>query len=161
MLIIGIGGAADSDAIDVHSGLGDTDVSFHFISITGITAFFLMFGLSGLAVMKKADSPVWLAVLAGLAVGSFTMWLIALVFSGLSKFQSDGTIRMENALGQEGVVYLGIPGDGIGKVQIVIQGGQKIFDARASDKAAFRTGDRVRVVSVTPDNMLIVEKFVS
>jgi hypothetical protein len=120
-----------------------------------------MFGLAGLTVMKKADSPAWLAMLAAVGAGLFTMWMIALIFSGLRRCASEGTLVMNNAVGQEGVAYLNIPVGGIGKVQITIQGGLKIFDARSEDAAIIKTGDRVTVKSVTPENMLIVEKLIS
>jgi hypothetical protein len=163
LLLFGLSHDVDSDTgggFD-HGGLNDTDISFHFLTIHGITAFFLMFGLAGLALTNKTSSSSLIALLGGLAAGLFTMWMIALIFSGMRRFQSDGTLRLENAVGQAGVVYLNIPRDGIGKVQITIQGGLKIFDARSEDLETLHTGDRVKVLSVTPDNMLIVEKLVS
>jgi hypothetical protein len=87
------------------------------------------------------------------------MWMIAKIFSSMGRLQSDGTVRMVNAVGQEGVVYLNIPVDGIGKVQITIQGGLKIFDARAHSSELIKTGDRVKVLEVTPENMVIVGKL--
>lgn len=161
MLILGFSHDTDTSGMEAHGGLNDTDVSFHFISLTGITAFFLMFGLAGLTVMKNAESPAWLAMLAAVGAGLFTMWMIALIFSGLRRFSSEGTLVMKNAVGQEGVVYLNIPSGGIGKVQITIQAGLKIFDARSNAPDMLRTGDRVKVQSVTPENMLIVEKLIS
>ncbi len=161
LLLFGLSHDVDSGGMDVHGGINDTDVSFHFLTIHGITAFFLMFGLTGLTVMKKADSSVLLALLGALAAGLFTMWLIALVFAGMRRFQTDGTVVMQNAVGQEGLVYLNIAPGGIGKVEITIQGGLKIFDARSNSAEILRTGSRVRVLSVTPENMLIVEKLIS
>lgn len=159
MLLIGLG--TDTDVGEaVHSGMADTDVSFHFLTIHGITAFFLIFGVTGMVVLKSRDSE-WLAVGAGIAAGLLVMFMIAKIFSSMRRLQTEGNIRMENAIGQEGVVYLNIPPGGIGKVQVSIQGSLKIFDARTgAAKELIRTGDRVKVVEVTPENMLIVEKMV-
>ena len=143
----------------IHLGLNDTDVSFHFLTVHGITAFFLMFGVVGLTISKHYALNHWVALAAGMAAGLFTMWMIAKIFSAMIRMQSDGTVRLANAVGQEGVVYLNIPVDGIGKVQITIQGGLRIYDARARSVEKVKTGDRVKVLEVTPENMLIVEKL--
>jgi membrane protein implicated in regulation of membrane protease activity len=160
MLFIGISHDVGLDgATDVHVGLNDSDVSFHFLTIHGITAFFLMFGVVGLTISKYYAISQWLALAGAAAAGLITMWLIAKIFSSMVRLQSDGTVRMANAVGQEGVVYLNIPVDGIGKVQITIQGGLRIFEARARSQEKLKTGDRVKVLEVTPENMVIVEKM--
>ncbi len=160
LLFIGLSHDVDVDgANDVHVGLNDSDVSFHFLTLHGITAFFLMFGVVGLTITKHYAISHWIALAGGVVAGLITMWLIAKIFSSMSRLQSDGTVRMKNALGQEGVVYLNIPPDGIGKVQITIQGGLKIYDARTRSQDKVKTGDRVKVLEVTPENMLIVEKL--
>lgn len=159
-VLVFTGFAHDMDLGDhVDVGLGDTDISFHFLTIHGITAFFLMFGIAGLSLSKMESVPSW-GVLCGSAVaGLVTMWLIGKLFSVMGGLQSEGTLRMENAIGQEGVAYLNIAPGGIGKIQVTIQGGLKIFSARSDDTELIRTGDRVKVLSVTPDNTLIVEKI--
>jgi len=164
LLFIGLGQDVDSDTDmsgDAHDGLSDTDVSFHFLTVQGITAFFLMFGATGLTLSSRYLLSEWAALAGGTAAGLLTMLLIARLFSSMRRLQSDGTIRVKNAVGQEGVVYLRIPVDGIGKVQITIQGGLKIFNARARCQEVVQTGDRVKVVEVTPENMVIVEKIVT
>ncbi len=164
LLFLGMGHDIDSGADsagEIHAGLSDTDVSFHFLTAHGITAFFLMFGTVGLTLSKYYAKNDWSSLAGGGAAGLLTMLLIARLFSAMMRLQSDGTIRVQNAIGQEGVVYLRIPVDGIGKVQITIQGGLKIFDARARCREIVQTGDRVKVVEVTPENMVIVEKIVS
>ena len=164
LLFIGLGQDIDADTDmsgDMHDGLADTDVSFNFLTIHGITAFFLMFGATGLTLSSRYLLSEWVALSGGVAAGLVTMWLIAWLFGAMRRLQSDGTIRVRNAVGQEGVVYLRIPVDGIGKVQLTIQGGLKIFDARARCADVVQTGDRVKVVEVTPENMVIVEKIVT
>ena len=163
LLFMGLTHDLDTDmdpAGDVHAGLADTDVSFHFLTFHGITAFFLMFGMVGLTLSRYHGRNDWLSLAGGVGAGLVTMWLIAWLFGAMRRMQADGTIRLQNAVGQEGVVYLRIPADGIGKVQITIQGGLKIFEARARAGQAAQTGDRVKVVEVTPENTMIVEKVV-
>lgn len=159
LLFMGLSHDGALDGVNgMHVGLNDTDVSFHFLTIHGITAFFLMFGAVGLTISRHYAISQWVALAGGIGAGLFTMWMIAKIFSSMGRLRSDGTIRMVNAVGQEGVVYLNIPADGIGKVQITIQGGLKIFDARSHATETIKTGDRVTVLEVTPENMVIVEK---
>ncbi|MFO7535049.1 MAG: hypothetical protein R6X19_05105 [Kiritimatiellia bacterium] len=158
MLLIGLGSDMDVGE-DVHSGLADTDVSFHFLTIHGITAFFLIFGVTGMVVLKNHESQ-WLALGLGGVAGLLVMGMIAKIFSSMRRLQTEGNIRLENAIGQEGAVYLNIPPGGIGKVQLSIQGSLKIYEARSASRELIKTGDRVKVLEVTPENMLIVEKRV-
>jgi len=160
MFFLGIAGDVDTDGADLGGeGFGDTDISFHILSLHGISAFFLMFGISGLALLRGADMPRWFAVVGSLAVGLLTMLLVAWLLSALRRLQSEGTLCPQEAVGREGVVYLRIQPGATGKIQITLQGGLRIFDARARDpQASFQTGDRVRVVEVTPEHQMIVEK---
>lgn len=162
MLFVGLAGGAGDIGEDgaPEAGLGDTDVSFHFLTLHGITAFFLMFGVVGLTLSRQHALSHWIALGGGSGAGLATMLLIAWLFAILRRLQSDGTLRLSRAVGQEGTVYLRIQPGGIGKVRITIQGGLKIFEACARDAgAALQTGDRVRVVEVTPDSRLIVERM--
>ena len=76
----------------------------------------------------------------------------------MKRLQSDGTIRISNAIGEAGTVYLTIPPKGSGQVQVVVQGTLKIFDAISSKKTGLATGDKVKIIDVADGNTLIVEK---
>lgn len=167
LMLVGIGGDEDGDDFGGDGGddLGgdeahhDTDSSFKILSLHGLTAFFMMFGLVGLSLSRQALVPDVLAVLAGVAAGVFTVWLIGKLFAGMKKLQSDGTMRIVNAIGQEGKVYLTIPTGGAGQVQVVVQGQMRLFDAVCSDKERVATGERVTVIDITGVNTLVVEKI--
>ena len=96
--------------------------------------------------------------LAGLAWGVFTMLVIARIVLAMERLKSDGTMRMENAVGQEGRVYLTIPEDGSGKVSIVIQGGLRELEAVSENKERIPTGETVRVLRVISNRILVVER---
>ena len=66
---------------------------------------------------------------------------------------------MANAIGAQGSVYLTIPADGIGKVQVVVQERLINLNAVAEGDEDLKTGDGVEVVSLTADNMLVVRKL--
>lgn len=158
LIFTGLGGddmALDADAGDVDIG-DDSAADFKMISVHGLTAFFLMFGLVGFMILRSNGGTL-AAVALGALAGLATMFIIAKLFSSSRKLQSDGTIYPGEAVGTLGTVYLEIRPGQIGKVQINVKGASKIFDARASDATAkLSTGDPVKVVEA--GDMLIVEK---
>ena len=161
MMLIGGGvgdEALDTALDDAGSGGHDADVSFKLMSVQGMTSFFMMFGLVGLA-MLKANLPVLLTVIGGIAAGLVTVAITGLVFTQMKRLQTEGTINIQNTIGTEGSVYLNIPKDGTGQVQLIAQGSLKIFDAMSKSKTALVTGEKIRVVGVTSGNTLIVEKL--
>ena len=155
---IGDFGDVDVDADGMDAAYTDTDVSFKFISLQGLTAFFLMFGLAGLALSKSAQ-PDLLSLGGGIIAGAFTVWVLSRIFIGAQKLQSEGTLNMQNAVGLEGTVYLRIPAGDVGKVNLVLQGALKEFNAVAADKQLIKTGERVQVVGLTAGEMLVVERI--
>jgi hypothetical protein len=165
-------GMHDAGMVDLHdagmAGLHDThgmdaahtntDVSFKFISLQGLTAFFMMFGLAGLALSKSAQ-PDLVSLGGGIIAGAFTVWVLSRIFIGAQKLQSEGTLNMQNAVGLEGTVYLRIPAGDIGKVNLVLQGALKEFNAVAADRQLIKTGERVRVLGLTAGETLVVERI--
>ena len=169
-----VGGDADSDIdgdfdgdIDIDgdidfdtSGLEhiDSAASFHIFSLHGITGFFMMFGLVGLAMSRESSFTPLVAVSGGLVAGVFTMWLVAKIFMSMKKLQSDGTLNLKNAIGKDGTVYLTISADGIGKVQVVVQESLKVFNAVSAKKEEIKTGENIKVIKIISGNIFVVEK---
>ncbi len=143
------------DNADVHP---DSDASFKLFSLHGLTGFFMMFGLVGLALSKQFWIPDLMAAAAGIAAGLATVWMLGKLSVSMMKLQSDGTVNVCSAIGQEGRVYLKIPAAGTGQVQVPCQGRLMIYDAVSADKNEIRTGDPVIVIDVTGGNVLVVEK---
>ena len=164
MLFIGGGDGGDSiDAsfdsgdMDVSGHHADADVSFQLLSLQGLTSFFMMFGLVGLALLK-ANVHVLLTVIGGILAGLGTVAIVSLIFTQMKRLQTDGTLNIQNTVGKDGDVYLTIPKNGSGQVQIIVQGSLKIFDAVASNKNIIATGEKIHVVGIAGGNTLIVEK---
>lgn len=149
----------DHDIEADHSGsFADSDFSFKLLSTQGITAFFMMFGLVGLA-FAKANALIIVSLLGATAAGLFSVWVISILFMQMKRLQSDGSINIQNALGQNGSVYLKIPSNGTGQVQITIQGALKIFDAYSEDKETINTGEKISVTKIIDHNTLGVKKI--
>jgi hypothetical protein len=146
---------------DIHTDVsGDhpsANISFKLLSVQGLTSFFMMFGLVGLALLK-GNLPIIVTVIGGMFAGLVTVAITGLIFTQMNRLQSEGTIRIQNTIGLEGTVYLKIPKDGTGQVQVVVQGSLKIFDAMSKDKQMIATGEKVQIAGVASGNTLIVEK---
>lgn len=161
LVMMFMGGSTGEDALDSAVDAGDhldADIGFKLMSVQGLTSFFMMFGLVGLALLQ-AGLPVLLTVLGGIVAGLATVAITGIIFTQMKKLQTEGTINIENTVGKDGSVYLTVPQNGTGQVQIIVQGSLKIFDAMSSNKNRIATGEKVRVVGVASGNTLIVEKI--
>jgi membrane protein implicated in regulation of membrane protease activity len=150
------GGFDVHDVQDVHH---DSDASFKILSLQGLTAFFMMFGLVGLALSRQSGWATMWATIGAFTGGLAAMWIMAKIFKGMTKLQSDGTMDIQNAVGQEGTVYLTIPAEGEGKIQVTVQGSLRELTAVSKYKTEIKTGERIVVDSVTGANLLVVTKI--
>ena len=157
---VDVDAAVDVDVdVDGDMGSGEADISFKLLSFQGLTAFFLMFGLVGLALARQSQVAGHWAILGAVAAGLVSVGIIQYVFNSMTRLQSSGTINMQNAVGQEGDVYLTIGRAGRGKVRVSIQHHLKVYDAVADGDEEIATGQRVKVVRVVTGNVLVVEKI--
>lgn len=125
-----IGLAHDSD-LDLYSDSGDLpgDGFDHsgqwfvgILSFRALVAGLTIFGLAGLA--AHPHFPPAQTFLIALASGAAMLYLAAWLMRTIYRIRSDGTVRIERALGKTGTVYLSIPGakSGPGKVTLEVQG---------------------------------------
>ena len=146
------------DAGDAAEGAAESDVSFRLISLQSIMAFFLMFGLVGLTLLKEADVGATLSLVGGVGAGCGAVWVVGKLVFLMMRLQSSGTIDLKEAAGQEGSVYLTIPAGGTGRVRVTVQGRLKVLNAVSESDEDLKTGAHVYVSWVRDDNVLVVEK---
>jgi hypothetical protein len=148
------GSSGDADAsIDSDDGIG-----FQFISIKNLIGFFTIFSWTGIAAINAGKSitfTIIISVLAGLAM----MALMGLLIYYMGKLVEDGSLKLNNAIGKTGSVYLKIPAQrkGTGKVQVQIQGFQTL-DAITDDENDIATGAIIEIVEIINENILLVKK---
>lgn len=149
MMLVGAGG---DDAMH-DDGTGDAGTRL--LSIQGISAFLVMFGLVGLALLRESDAPSSAALTIALLAGALAMWGIAQAFRLMSRLQSSGNLDLRHAIGKEGVVYLTVrPGRG-GQVRVSVQGRLGVYEARCEDAREIPTGAAIRVVDVQAGQLVI------
>jgi len=160
MTIFG-GDVSDSDVdtnIDTHIADGDS-IPFQFLSLKNIVAFFAVFSWSGIGFIN-AGLAAWLVILLALICGFLMMLLMATLFYLMSKLAENGTLKMKNAVGKLGEVYLVIPAgrSGMGKVQLNVQGSLRTLDAITDDLEKIPTSSIIQVLDVIDDQILLVKK---
>lgn len=149
-------GDAPDAAPDVdHGGLDHAGGGINLLSLQSISGFFTMFGLVGLGLLQVRATPL-VSLLGALAAGLFTAWVTAMLFMQMRRLQSEGTLVINNAIGQTGTVYLTIPEKGSGVVTVTVQGAQRNLDAVSEHGLRIPTGSVVRVVSITAGKILVV-----
>jgi len=156
---IGDGDIGDGGG-DIGSDPGGAD-SHHFdgfkiISVHGLAAFFLMFGLVGFAMSRESRAPIVIAILAGVVAGAVSVWIITKLFTMAGKLQSVGNLDVKKATGCRGVVYMQIPSGASGRVTLNIDGRQREMDAMSVNGEAMPTGVPVVVVRME-ENIAIVD----
>lgn len=149
----GVDGAFDVDLGDIDHGSG-----IGLFSSQTIAAFFLGFGWVGVAAIKSGLS-VFLSSLLALTFGVAGMFAMFFMLKGLLKLQAKGNLRYESAIGNEGMVYVTIPGgdaDG-GQIQVTFQGRLTTASARKKTPGELKPGDRVRITGVYGETSFLVE----
>ncbi len=155
------GGDTDTDVdTDIDSDFGDGDsIPFQFLSLKNIVAFFAVFGWSGIGFIN-AGLASWLVILLATICGLVMMTLMGTLFYFMSKLAESGTLKMNNAIGKLGEVYLVIPANrgGMGKVQLNVQGSLRTLDAITDDEKTIPTSSIIKVLDVIDDHILLVNK---
>ena len=159
------GGDFDADFAENASGDGSEKAAFDadgmkLVTVRGILAFLMLGGWVGFIAMMADIHPL-VAILFALTAGAAGMFAIAKLMQLLMGLHSDGTLRVSNALGQTGTVYIRIPGgeQGLGKVSVTVQERLCEFDAVTEDSGGLQTGEQVYVTDVREGNVLVVEKI--
>ncbi len=160
MTIFG-GDVSDTDIdtnIDAHIADGDS-IPFQFLSLKNIVAFFAVFGWSGIGFIN-AGRAAWLVVILAVICGLLMMLAMAALFYFMSKLAENGTLKMKNAVGKLGEVYLVIPANrgGMGKVQLNVQGSLRTLDALTDENSAIPTNSIIEVLDVIDEQILLVKK---
>jgi membrane protein implicated in regulation of membrane protease activity len=130
---------------------------FGVITFRTLVAAFTFFGLAGMAA-RSAELSLVNQLLIGLACGIGAMYLVHWLMSLMYRLSEDNTVRINRAVGREGMVYLPVPAGktGPGKIQLRLQGRMMEYEAVTSAPSNLPTGARVVVVGVVGGNTLEV-----
>ena len=150
------GHAGSGDAVGDHP---DSDTAFRILSIQAIAAFLMGFGWGGLTAVRGWGMPFPVGVGVGLITGSGMTWILGKLLRWISRMQSSGTLPMESALYEEGVVYVTVPERRLGRgvVRVVVDDRLQYYPA-VTEGDVLHTQTAVRITSVNDDHTLTVER---
>ena len=139
--------------VDISDGVSHADAhhagdGFKIISVHGLAAFFMMFGLVGFALNRENQAPVIVSLVFGVIAGAVSVWVIARLFKMANKLQSVGNLDVSKAVGCLGTVYMQIPEGASGRVVVNIGGRQREMDAVHVSGEAIATGTPIVVVKI-------------
>jgi len=155
-----IGGDADMEADATEFEADDGGVGFQFFTFKNVIAFFTIFGWTGVVCINNDMSTLATIVISTIA-GLAMMILTTMLFFWMHKMSQSGTLKIKNAIGVIGEVYLpiGAQRSKIGKVQINVQGSLRELDAITDEEHELKTNSMVKVVKIVSSEILLVEKI--
>jgi membrane protein implicated in regulation of membrane protease activity len=159
-LIMTFVGGAITEMGDADAAIeGDEGIGFQFFTLKGLIGFFTLFSWSGLACIAGGVAPV-VTVVISIVCGLLMMIILASIFYFMSKLTESGSLKLKNAIGRIGEVYIPIKAKrgAIGQIQINIQGSVRTLQALTDDEEDLGSGSVVQVNSIINDQILLVTK---
>lgn len=153
-IVLGLMGAGHEAGMEVDDGMhGGLDL----LSVRTLAAGLAAFGAGGLLGLETPFGTAGALVLApvlGLSAALATAWLMR----AMLRLESDGTLRLENAIGATARVHLGIPAarQGVGKIHVTVQGRTVELDAVTAHDRPLPTGAAVVVIDVAGSDVVEV-----
>ena len=159
LTFIGADGGDDMDA-DVDATGDDGGVGFQFFTFKNAIAFFTIFGWTGVVCLDNGMSTLLTTVISS-AAGLAMMVVTTALFYTMNKMVQSGTLKITNAIGVIGEVYLPIGANrsSMGKVQIKVQGSLRELEAVTDADEELKTTTLIKVIEVVSAELLLVEKL--
>jgi hypothetical protein len=154
------GGDTDMEADLSDLDADDGGVGFQFFTFKNVIAFFTIFGWTGVVCIDNQMSST-ATIIISIIAGLLMMVITSLLFYWMGKMAESGTLRIKNAIGVVGEVYLPIGANRseIGKVQVKVQGSLRELEAITDGDEELKTNTIIKVIEVVSDELLLVERL--
>ncbi|MBJ2173959.1 hypothetical protein JBL43_06905 [Aureibaculum sp. A20] len=155
-----LGGDMDSDMVADGTDFeaDDGGVGFQFFTFKNLIAFFTIFGWTGV-VCTGYDLSDGIILIISVIAGLLMMVATSSLFYFMNRLTEDGTLKIKNAIGAVGEVYLPIGANRskTGKIQISVQGSLRELEALTDENNNLATGTVVKVIEIVSAELLLVE----
>ena len=155
-----LGGDIDSDmaADGTEFQADDGGVGFQFFTFKNLVAFFTIFGWTGIVCGSYNLSESAILIISIIS-GLLMMVVTSSLFYLMNRLAEDGTLKIKNAIGSIGEVYLPIGANRskTGKVQIRVQGALRELEALTDEDITLATGTVVQVTEIVSAELLLVK----
>lgn len=138
----------DHEHLDsIGDSAGDAGDGTSLLSLKPILGFLVGFGWAGGAA-RQAGYSLPLACGLALIAGAVAMGCIYFLIRSTSRMRSDGTLKVANAVGQIGTVYINIPSNSATGGQITVNVGDRMIVLQAIHQgpATLPSGTKVKVL---------------
>ena len=126
-----------------------------------VAAFSMMFGLVGLDMLYYTNYGNILSFIFAIISGIFMAFISAKLIKLLYSLSWSGNDRPTSALFNTGTVYLTIPVNGKGEIEVEVNGRLRVCDAISANNQELKTGEKIKVVNVDKDGVMTVEKEIT
>ena len=154
LVIFNITGADSEVFTDFNSEI-DTDISFNFLSIQSILAFFMGFGWMGFAALNQFNLNNLYTLLAAIGVGLIFMFLNAFLMFSIRKLEKIVKKDKTTALDKIGKAYTRFEPNSNGQIEIEINGQLTVTDAISCSNEVINSFEQIKVVKVENDKLYI------
>lgn len=155
LLLLSLAGGID---LELDLDMGSTDVDADAGGLGWIKGGLTFFSVSTWVIrvmLLSAQHPA-IAIGLGIAAGLGAFWVLHAFLKFLIQQEENVNWTMQDAVNQTGEVYLRIPGgEDNGLVQVEIKGAIRELKAKSHNQTEIKTGDRVQVVEVEDDYVLV------
>lgn len=147
----------DGDATDFD---GDFEVSLEIFTVRNFIAFVTFFGWGALWAFSAGNSQL-ISIILGSVSGLAMMFISAGFFYLMKKMTASGNLKIENAVGKTGEVYIPIPPNkaGRGKIQVTVQDSLRELEAMTESNTILATGTLVKIVAIVNESVVLVERI--
>jgi hypothetical protein len=141
--------ALDHKHASSHAHHNTSNWIFVKLTFQTVVAAIAFFGLGGMAARSSGIQP-WLAVVIAVASGTAALYIVYWLMELLHRFNSEGNVRIDNAVGLQGTVYISIPPEntGAGKIVLNLQNRTVELEAKTNEPSKLAPGANVVVLSI-------------
>lgn len=157
-LILFMSGGGDSEIDTDFSSIEDSDVSFNFLSIQSILAFFMGFGWSGVAAIHQFGLSVGVSLVIAVLVGLFFMFVSAYLMRLTKKLNKIVKVDYNDLKGQVAKTYTAFAPNGKGQIQVALNKRLSIMEATNASDEKLPAFTDVTVTKVEQNIIYIIKK---
>jgi hypothetical protein len=141
-----------------HDFAGDHMGGSSLLSVKPITGFFLGFGWAGGIALEHGLS-LTIATLIAAGSGIVLMLALASLIRAIYSLRTDGTRKINDAIGAIGTVYVTLPPSRAsgGQINVTVSGRLETLPALNAALRAVPSGEKVKVVGIIDPNTVLVE----
>lgn len=141
--------------LEVSAQYGSMTDAFQFLSLQGLLAFLMGSSWSGLTFRFEYEWSLVPSLVAAFGSGFLLMILSGLLLAMATKLDSRPPDKFQVEPGAVGKVYLSIPDQGVGKIQITVGPRLSLVNA-VSNGIHLTTGTPVKVIKVCSEDLVLV-----